>query len=79
MSLLKLTYSLARDKFQTVTLIGDPDGIRNLYWQLTRNHSSQDGTAIGEIKVTDLDGIDCTREVFSNPHGNATPMCRLEK
>ena len=61
--MLKLTYSRRRDKFQTVTVLGDVDGIRDLYWQLTYNYKARDGTAIYNIKITNLDGEVCTTMV----------------
>ncbi len=69
---LKLTYSRKADKYWTVTLLGDPAGISDLYWQLTRNYKAEDGTEIDNIKVTNLDGIDVTSTVLSHPHYDAT-------
>lgn len=75
--MLKLTYSRKSDPFQAVTVIGDAEGIRDLYWQLTRNYAPRDGTEIGEIKITNLDGHDCTEQVMKNPHLWATQMSRI--
>jgi hypothetical protein len=75
---LKLTYTRKRDKFQTVTVLGDAAGIRDLYWQLTHNYKAQDGTEIGEIKVTNLEGLDCTRVFFQHPHGVDSQLSTLE-
>lgn len=66
--LIKLTYNRKSDRFQTVTVIGDPEGIRDLYWQLTHNYAPKDGTEIGDIKVTNLDGEDCTKTLLAQPH-----------
>lgn len=66
--MLKLTYSRKSDRFRTVTVIGDAEGIRDLFWQLTHNYTPKDGTAIGEITVTNLDGEDCTDQIMKNPH-----------
>lgn len=44
--ILKLTYHRQNDPFQTVTVLGDAEGIRDLYWQLTHNYLPQDETAI---------------------------------
>ena len=77
--MLKLTYCRKNDKYQTVTVIGSPDGVRDLYWQLTHNYSAQDGTEIGEIKVSNLDGWDITNEVMQYPYIKCTKMCTLEK
>lgn len=76
--MLKLVYTRKKDKFQTVTLLGDAAGIRDLFWQLTHNYKSEDGTEIGSIKVFDLDGVDCTSSVMSNPHGVETRMSSLQ-
>jgi hypothetical protein len=54
--MLKLTYNRKHDRFQTVTVLGDYDGIRDLYWQLTHNYKAVDGTEIGSIVISDLDG-----------------------
>ena len=75
--MLKLTYSKKIDKHQTVTVIGDPEGIRDLYWQLTNNYKPQDGMAIGSIKITNLDGEECTKEIFTRPYAWDTNMSRL--
>ena len=72
--MLKLIYTRKSDKFQTVTLLGDADGIRDLYWQLTHNYKAQDGTEIGSIEIFNLDGIKCTGQVLTNPHGVATRL-----
>lgn len=65
--MLKLTYNRKRDEFATVTVLGDAYGIRDLYWQLTYNYRPVDGTAIGSIKVSSLDGLDCTNVIMSRP------------
>ena len=80
--MLKLTYNRKSDQFQTVTVIGDPEGIRDLYWQLTHNYKAQDGTAIGAIVVSDLDGNKVTLlepgGLLQNPHSHATRLSRLD-
>ncbi len=75
--MLKMVYTRKSDRFQEVTLLGDAEGIRDLFWQLTHNYRPCDGTAIGEIKVYDLCGVDCTTEVQTNPHAISTPLSRL--
>lgn len=75
--MLKLTYSRKSDEFQTVTVLGDEQGIRDLYWQLTHNYKAKDGTAIGDIRVTDLDGSGCAAEIMANPHSIGTILSRL--
>lgn len=74
--MLKLTYSLKNDVFQNVTVIGDPYGIRDLYWQLTKNHMAAEITL---IKVTNLDGRDCTADIMEWPCSGATVMSSLNK
>lgn len=44
------------------TVIGMPDSIFDLYWQLTKNYSCDDGTKILSIKITNLDGLDVTND-----------------
>ena len=75
--MLKLTYTRKSDEFQTVTVLGDAEGIRDLYWQLTHNYKAQDGTAIGAIRVTDLEGRDCIAEIMTRPHSVATRLSRI--
>ena len=74
---LQLKYTKLRDKFQTVTVLGDPEGIRDLYWQLTKNYTCSDGTGIGDVRVINLDGDDVTMYVMTNPSDNATRLSNL--
>lgn len=76
--MFKLTYNRKSDMHQTVSVIGDPAGIRDLYWQLTHNYAAQDGTEIGQITVTNLDGDNCTKLVMTEPHLWATQMSRID-
>lgn len=76
--MLQLKYTKKRDKFQTATVLGDPEGIRDLYWQLTKNYTCSDGTCIGDISVINLDGDDVTRYVLTNPGGNATRLSNID-
>ena len=69
--LLKLRYTLARDPHQHATVFGDPEAIRNLYWQLTHNYKAQDGQEIGTISVFNTDGIDVTDSVMTRPFASA--------
>jgi hypothetical protein len=77
-TILRLTYSRKSDRFQSVSVIGDARGIRDLYWQLTHNYKAQDGTEIGSIEVFDLDGINKTKEVMSNPFGAASHLSTVQ-
>jgi hypothetical protein len=75
--MLKLTYNRKSDKFQTVTVLGSPEGIRDLYWQLTHNYVAQDGTAIDKIIVSNLDGTIISPTDFQpHPWADATQMTR---
>ena len=75
--ILKLTYTRASDKHAEVSVLGSPEGIRDLHWQLTHNYSKEtDGTGIGTIKVSDLEGVDVTEDYVSQPY---QCMARLDK
>ena len=76
--MLQLKYTKQRDKFQSVTVLGDPEGIRDLYWQLTKNYGCSDGTCIGDIRVMNLDGEDVTETVMLIPWHSATRMSNLD-
>lgn len=76
--MLKLTYTRKSDRFQSVTLLGDAAGIRDLYWQLTHNYKAQDGTEIGSIEVYNLEGVNCTKDLLRDPHGAATRLSTLQ-
>jgi hypothetical protein len=51
-----LEYNFKIDKFLFVKVMGDADGIYNLYWQLTRCYKACDSNEIDSIKVKDLEG-----------------------
>jgi hypothetical protein len=55
--LLKLTWTLARDKFVTRTVLGEVESIAALYWQLLEP-GRFDGTRPGKITITNLDGLE---------------------
>jgi len=74
---IEAEYTKQRDRFQTVTVLGDPEGIRDLYWQLTKNYTCSDGTGIGDVRVINLDGDDVTMYVMTNPSDNATRLSNL--
>jgi len=76
--MLKLTYTRKKDQFQTVTVLGDPKGIKDLYWQLTQNYKCEDGTAIGDIIVSNLNGDIVTDSVLSAPYLYSTHLSELE-
>ena len=76
--MLRLIYTRKKDRFQDVSVLGDAAGIRDLFWQLTHNYAAKDGTEIGVIKVLNLDGVDCTRSIMTNPHSEATSLSSLE-
>ncbi len=73
--LLKLTYSIARNPYKRFVFISDAEAIRNLLWQLTRNYRAYDGTAIGNIEVTNLDGIKLEHnDVYADPFAYVTNL-----
>jgi hypothetical protein len=73
--MLKLTYNRKNARFKYVTVLGDPQGIWDVYWQLTHNYQPQDGTEIGEIRITNLDGVELnTKEFLSNPFSQMTHL-----
>ena len=75
--MLKLDYNKKANSYQWVSVIGDADGIRDLYWQLTRNHHPHDGVAIGEVEVSNLDGRILTEdEILQKPHVYSTALSR---
>ena len=76
--MLQLRYCLDRDIYQFVIVFGDPEGIRNLFWQLTHNYVAQDGMKIGEIVVLNMDGEDVTETILSAPYTNTVPMSKLD-
>jgi hypothetical protein len=77
--MLILTYTRKNDKFQTISVIGDAAGIRDLYWQLTHNYLAQDGTEIGDIKVANFCGVDCTNTIMSNPYLVQTNLSSIDR
>lgn len=77
--MLQLRYSRARAPHEYVTLMGEPEAISDLYWQLTRNHHATDGTAIGEVRVFNLQGEDVTATVLSSPRAGMAPMCTVQR
>lgn len=56
--MLKLTYSLPHDKFQTVTILGDAKGLCDLYWRLTNANPKNENDAASNIKIHTLSGIE---------------------
>ena len=72
--MLKLTYSRVNDEFATVTVLGDAEGIRDLYWKLTTNCNKD---SIGKVTVSDLDGYALSEKIiFTNPHGVKTRLSK---
>jgi hypothetical protein len=60
--MLKLTYYRKDAKYQRVTVLGDAEGIRDLFWQLTHNYRAVDGTEIGDIVISNLEGTVISHE-----------------
>lgn len=73
-NMLKLKYTFQRAPYDYVILLGSPEGIRDLYWQLTRNYKCEDGTGIFDIRVSDLDGNEVTREFVGEPYAFSTRL-----
>ena len=73
--ILKLTYTRASDKHAEVSVLGSPEGIRDLHWQLTHNYSKEtDGTGIGTITVSDLGGNSVTDSFICEPYAWCTKL-----
>lgn len=76
--MLRLTWK-RKDKFQMGYVIGDPESIRDLYWQLTHNYEPMDGTEIKEILIHSMDGQEVNiKEFMQNPHSVVYPHVRFE-
>lgn len=75
--MIKLTYTRENDPHQYVTVIGDPEGIRDLYWQLTYNYRPVDGTKIGTIFLTNLEGDKITA-LATEPYAKDTRLSNLD-
>ena len=75
--LLQLKYTKQVDEFQTVTILGNQEGIRDLYWQLTKNCMCFDGTGIKDIHVLNLEGEDITEMIMASPWQRATKLSNL--
>lgn len=52
-----LQYNRKQDVFVNFSVAGTAKSIWDLYWQLTHNYQPQDGTAIGEIIVSNIAGV----------------------
>ena len=76
--MLRLTWYRKNHPNQFGFVLGDPESIRDLYWQLTKNYKANDGTAIGEIKVHSLDGDEVEYiDLMMNPHSTTYPNTYL--
>ena len=77
-TMLKLTYSYKSDKHQKVTVLGDPEGILDLLWQLTHNYEGRDGCAIGDIVISNLDGMILDKKEFmSGPYAWNSSLSKI--
>lgn len=54
--MLKLTYSIPGDKYQTVTVLGNVQGIYDLWFRLSNSVAAIKAHGVGNIEITDLDG-----------------------
>lgn len=55
--MIRLKWIRREDRNAYGSVIGDPESIRDLYWQLTHNYNPIDGTAIYDVSVYGLDGV----------------------
>ena len=78
MQLIRLSYTRAKDPLQVVTVLGEPLAIRDLYWQLTKNYRANDGTAIGQVRIADMNGKDCTSLIMTQPLSIPFPTTTIE-
>lgn len=70
--MLKLTYTKQSiEGTDDVTVLGDVEGIRDLYWVLT--HSLK----MTRVKVTNLDGTDITDTVMHSPYLRCTNLSTI--
>jgi hypothetical protein len=76
--MLKLTYSIPQDEFQTVTVLGSPEGIFDLWFRLKEVDPKYPTHGFASIKVHNLDGgeIDM-RKGLRNAVCSATGLSRL--
>ena len=66
--LSKLTYSKKIDEFETVTVLGSPDGIQDLYYLLLEcDH-------IEKITLSNLDGYDYTQDKPAERYSNSSRL-----
>ena len=76
---LRLTWKRKNDKFEQGFVIGSPEAIRDLYWQLTHNYKAVDGTEIGEIEVHNLNGDKVEKkDLMQHPNGSVYPHTYFE-
>jgi hypothetical protein len=67
--MLKLTYSLPNDKFRTVTVLGDAEGLFDLWFRLMQARPEHDSHAAANLRITTLSGVEVNpsqgiRELF---------------
>jgi hypothetical protein len=56
--MFKLTYSLPNDEYQTVTVLGDAQGLWDLWWRLSRANPENPNDVAANLKITSLSGAD---------------------
>ena len=79
MRLLRLSWRRKNDKYLRADVVGDPEAIRDLYWQLTHNYKAVDGTEISEIKIHNINGEEVgIKDLMSQPHSCVYPSTTLE-
>ena len=78
--MLKLTYTLPNDEFQTVTVLGDAHGIFDLWFRMTNAQYEYPSHGFGRIEVRNLDGhlIDMSKGL-NEAICSATRLSRIER
>lgn len=78
MNALRLTWKRKQDLHQSGFVIGSPEAIQDLYWQLTHNYQPVDGTAIGEVSAYNLNGVKLShKDLMSNAYGMVYPTTNI--
>jgi hypothetical protein len=60
--MLRLSYSLPDDDFRTVAVLGDAQGLWDLWWRLTNASPENPRNRATKIKVTTLCGLELQPE-----------------
>lgn len=77
--MLKLTYHLPNDVYQTVTVLGDAAGLWDLWFRLTEAHPNNANAEAAGIQITTLGGMVIDpRKGLENLRAYDQPLSRLE-